>query len=229
MIQWLGYRLEAWQIVVWLPANVGDLFLLKRVQTGSGAHQTSYSTATGGLVPCGKSSMGMKLTICPPLCVEVTNKRNYTSTPPISLHGMHRDNFTFHTQIFSIKILAAQYTLQVMSLVWQWWHNNCTICVFFHFHFNTTNMGAYSLLHAGVLLKWDRCLIQVRFNFISEFSRWNHSFCRGHFFAHLCHLHTHKNDGERGSHIHSKFKMWNPPKLLSVLFLWHKYPVLFNT
>jgi len=59
-------------------------------------------------------------------------------------------------------------------------------------------MIAYSLLQACVVLtKCSTCLIGVRWNFIPKCFGWNQS-STCHFFAHLCHLYTDKNDGGSG-------------------------------
>jgi hypothetical protein len=39
-----------------------------------------------------------------PSSAEVKNERSYTSAPPISLHGVHRDNVTFYLHLFCYEV-----------------------------------------------------------------------------------------------------------------------------
>jgi hypothetical protein len=65
--------------------------LLQNVQTGAGAPPSSlfnlYRLSFGGLKRTGPSS------------AEVRNEWSYTSTPPIRLVSVDRDNFTFLNQV----------------------------------------------------------------------------------------------------------------------------------
>jgi len=50
-----GYELDGRMIGVQFSAGAGNFFLRDRVQTGAGAHPTSYLMGTGGLYPGGKA------------------------------------------------------------------------------------------------------------------------------------------------------------------------------
>jgi hypothetical protein len=48
-------RLDDRGIGLRFPAEARDYFLLRNIQTGSGAHTASYATDTGGSIPVGKA------------------------------------------------------------------------------------------------------------------------------------------------------------------------------
>jgi hypothetical protein len=96
----LGDRL----IVVRLPAEARDYFaLLRSVQTGSGDHPALYSMDNGGSLPGVKRS-GSEADHSPPSSAEMKNVWSYTSILNISLHGVHRDNFTVFISFRPTKI-----------------------------------------------------------------------------------------------------------------------------
>jgi hypothetical protein len=70
-------------------------FSSKTSQTGFGAQTTSYSMFPGGSFPEGQALEAFLLTTHVQSSEEVENERSYTSTPPISLHGV-KSNFTTH-------------------------------------------------------------------------------------------------------------------------------------
>jgi hypothetical protein len=51
-----GHGLDDWMVGVRFPAGAGNFSLRHRVQTGSGAHPTSYRMGTGGSFPGGKAA-----------------------------------------------------------------------------------------------------------------------------------------------------------------------------
>jgi hypothetical protein len=80
------YGLDDW-IMVRIPAGGGNFSLRHRVQTGSGAHQTSYTMGNGGSFleinrPWHEADHS------PPPSAEVKECVEYTPTPPIRLHGV---------------------------------------------------------------------------------------------------------------------------------------------
>jgi hypothetical protein len=58
------------------------------LQNGSGAHPVSYPMGTGGALSLGVKRPGREADHSPPSSAEVKNAWNYTSTPPIRLHGV---------------------------------------------------------------------------------------------------------------------------------------------
>jgi hypothetical protein len=68
-----------------------DYYLLSNVQTSSNVYPPSYSK----ILSSGYSSWDVTLTTHHHKSIEVKNKWSYTSTPPMCLNGMDRDNFTF--------------------------------------------------------------------------------------------------------------------------------------
>jgi hypothetical protein len=81
-----GYGLDNPGSGVRFPAGAGNVFLLHRVQTGSGAHQASCLMGTGALSPVLKRP-GRDSDQSPPPSAEVENTWRYTSTS-IRLHGV---------------------------------------------------------------------------------------------------------------------------------------------
>ena len=67
---------------------------LKNVQTSSGTHPASYSVGTR--VFPGVKQAGHEVNDLPPSSSKIENEWSYTSTPPIYLHGVDRENFTFN-------------------------------------------------------------------------------------------------------------------------------------
>jgi hypothetical protein len=72
-----GYGLDDREVGVRIP--VGLRFSLLHVETGSGAHPTSYPIGTGGSFPGGKAAGAWSW---PPTSAEVKKMWVYTSTPP---------------------------------------------------------------------------------------------------------------------------------------------------
>jgi hypothetical protein len=68
----LRYRLDDRGSRVRFPAGAENFSLHHRVQNGSGAKPASYAMGTGGSFPGGNAAGAW----------------SYTSTPPISLHGL---------------------------------------------------------------------------------------------------------------------------------------------
>ena len=163
---------------------------------GSGAHQTSYSMG-GRSFHMGKAAWAWS---CPLIFIlfpgyEKAGLHIHSSYIP-SWHALAQ--LYLSQTIFSHKYFCTVHTtgrVSGVTVVTQ----NCRICVFFIFHFNTTITDAHSLVEAAVLLtKCGTCLIHIRCNFISKCFRWNHSFSICHFLAHLCHLYTDKKYEGRG-------------------------------
>jgi hypothetical protein len=74
-----------------IPAGV-KMSLLQDVQSDTGHHPTCYSMGTGAFSQ-GYDGRGLKLTTHLHL-----NEWSYTPAPPICLHSVQRDNFTFSPQ-----------------------------------------------------------------------------------------------------------------------------------
>jgi len=83
-----NYGLDDRASRVRFPAGAGNFSLHHRVQNGSGAHPASYTMDTRGSFPGDKAAGGVTLTTHLHLVPRSENECNYTSTPPISLHGM---------------------------------------------------------------------------------------------------------------------------------------------
>jgi hypothetical protein len=67
--------------------------LLQMVHIVSGAHPSSYSIGTGNIFQ-GKAA-GAWISPLTPTQRRFKNEWSYTSTPPMCLHGVDSDNFTF--------------------------------------------------------------------------------------------------------------------------------------
>jgi hypothetical protein len=67
-------------------------FLLQNVLKGSGAHPASYSMVTAVLTVA--KLLGHEVNHSPPSTAEVKNEWSYTSTPPICLHDVKREQTT---------------------------------------------------------------------------------------------------------------------------------------
>ena len=68
---------------------------LQNIQTGSGAHPVSLSKCTGVSFNRGKA---VEVNHSPTSCAQVKNEWSYSSTPPVCLHGIQRDTFTFQSK-----------------------------------------------------------------------------------------------------------------------------------
>jgi hypothetical protein len=89
------YGLDDRMIGFRVPAGAEELSLRNRIQTGSGAHPTSYPMGTGRLFPLGVKRPGREADHSHPV-PRSKNAWSYTSTLPIRLHGLvlkHRDSF----------------------------------------------------------------------------------------------------------------------------------------
>jgi len=80
-----------------------EIFLLSRVQTSSGDHQSPYSVGTWFLA--GVAWLGHDVDHSPPSSTKVTNEWVYTFIP-IFLYGVDRDNFIFYLLIWHENILS---------------------------------------------------------------------------------------------------------------------------
>jgi hypothetical protein len=78
----LGYGLDDWGSRVRFPEGDGNFSLHHCVQSSSGAHPASYPMGTRGSFPERKADHS------PPSSAEFKNAWNYTSIPPIRLHGV---------------------------------------------------------------------------------------------------------------------------------------------
>ena len=97
MKSWYGNYAMDW--MVW-GSNSGRgkrLFThLDSVQTGSGAHPASYSVRTWVLSGGREVKQSEReVSHSPPSRAKVKNEWTHTSTPPICLHGVEKENFTF--------------------------------------------------------------------------------------------------------------------------------------
>jgi hypothetical protein len=71
-----------------VPEGAGNFSLHHRVQTGSGAHPVSYPMGTTpGAFSLEVKRLGREADHPPPSTSEVKNAWNYTSAPPVRLHG----------------------------------------------------------------------------------------------------------------------------------------------
>jgi hypothetical protein len=86
-----------WTIGGSSPGRGWEISPHRRVQSGSGAHITSYPMDNMGSVLAVKRQ-GREADHSPPSSAEVKNAWSYTSTSPICFHGVeqHRDKFTFY-------------------------------------------------------------------------------------------------------------------------------------
>jgi hypothetical protein len=69
------------------PAGAGNFSLHHRIQNGAGAHPASHPIGIRGYFP-GVKWPGRKLTIHLYLVLRSKSEWSYTSTPPLSLHGV---------------------------------------------------------------------------------------------------------------------------------------------
>lgn len=84
-------RLGAGRSGVQIPVQASNFALLHHIQTGSGLTEPLIRWVLG-FFPGGKATGGEDYH-SPPSSPEVKSKWSYTSTPPISLHGVDRENF----------------------------------------------------------------------------------------------------------------------------------------
>jgi hypothetical protein len=75
-----AYGLDDRAVGVRVPVG-SEFSLLHVVQSGSGAHRTSYAMGTGGFFPGGKAEEG-EADHSPAASAKVKKMRIYTSTPP---------------------------------------------------------------------------------------------------------------------------------------------------
>jgi len=109
-------------------------FSFQNVKTVSGAHQAS-PLLIGSSLFGGYSGRSVKLTTAPPPHL-VMNEWSHTSSPLVSLHGMHWDKFTFLFEyhvclsvclsIFDLKCLSDFYEIfkfssKVVECAWIMW------------------------------------------------------------------------------------------------------------
>jgi hypothetical protein len=81
-----------------IQLGLGNLSVFQNIQASSGAHTASYSMGTG--VPSVKKPAVALSCDSLPSSAELKNEWSYTSTSPIYLHDVERDNFTFSTFFF---------------------------------------------------------------------------------------------------------------------------------
>jgi hypothetical protein len=76
--------------------DCGILNVFKRVcvQIGSGAHSACYPVLTVFFFFLEVKAMGHRDEHIPPSSTKVANEGRRTSTLPVCLHGIHRDNLT---------------------------------------------------------------------------------------------------------------------------------------
>jgi hypothetical protein len=87
---------------------VGSRYVHQNVQTGSRAHQASYSMDTGSL------SLGARRPVCKAGHLSQSNAEvktgwRSTSTSPICRHGAYKYNFAFTCALYVVCVLLALY------------------------------------------------------------------------------------------------------------------------
>jgi hypothetical protein len=90
----IATRLRTGQSEVWIPIRARDFSLLLNIQRGSTAHPTPPLKRHRGYCP-GTKPQAREINYSSPASTQIKNEWNCISTPPISLHGGDRDNFTF--------------------------------------------------------------------------------------------------------------------------------------
>jgi len=79
---------------VWILGGERDFYLLRNVQTGSGAHPASYLMDKGGFFPRIKRP-GREFYHWSPSIPRVKNEWSYTSTSRLCLHCVDRKNWPY--------------------------------------------------------------------------------------------------------------------------------------
>jgi hypothetical protein len=92
---WLRTGTMDWTTGVRYPTEAEDFSSCLCVQTGSEARPASYPMGTRSPFPGVKRGRGVTLTTHPHLVPRLRMSRSYTFSPPMCLHGMYRDGFTF--------------------------------------------------------------------------------------------------------------------------------------
>jgi hypothetical protein len=101
------YGLDDRAIEVRSPTGA-DFSFSSCFQTGSEAHPASYPMGSGGPFPGGKArGRGVTLTTHPHLVPRLRMSRSYTSSPPMCLHGVLRDSFTFYMLLVGAAVAQA--------------------------------------------------------------------------------------------------------------------------
>jgi len=77
-----------------VPIQAGAIDCQQNFSSGSEPHPASYSMGTG-VVSRRVERPGRDADHSPPSSVEIKNEWSYTSTLPMRLHGVFRDNHTF--------------------------------------------------------------------------------------------------------------------------------------
>ena len=77
------------------PAMPRDPLPLRNVQTGSGAHQSSYSMGTGALSP-GVKQLRRAVDRSPPHTAEVKHEWSYNSIPPYAFMVCRATDYRHH-------------------------------------------------------------------------------------------------------------------------------------
>jgi hypothetical protein len=71
-----------------------DFSILQNIQTSSEVHPASYSMGTR-VLSLGVKQLRHEVNQSLPFTAEVQNDLSYTSTPPVYLHGVRRENLIF--------------------------------------------------------------------------------------------------------------------------------------
>jgi hypothetical protein len=93
--------LQAGPYGVQILAQARELSLLQNIQTGSGTNSASYFKGTRSFFP-GAKWPGNEADQSPPSSAKIKNVWSYTTTPPMCVHGIFRDNFSFLLIISSL-------------------------------------------------------------------------------------------------------------------------------
>jgi len=102
--------LRAGRIGVRISVEAIDFLISKTVQTGSGPPPSRLCNGFRGSYPEVKRP-GSKVDHSPPSSAVVTNEWRYTFTPPISPHGVGRENFSTYTVEQSPSFISAGLTV----------------------------------------------------------------------------------------------------------------------
>ena len=82
----------------------------RRGGEGVELHAFLTSALQRSVVP-GVKRQGREVDHSPPFGTEVKNEWSYTSTPPVCLHGVDRDNFTFYRYLGGGECSTLRFTL----------------------------------------------------------------------------------------------------------------------